>query len=228
MAAPSSLDAALREVGALQSHLPGPLSAAVGAVSLVAAVVPALWQMTRHFETIAHEGAHAIVGSAMGRTVTGVRMNRSAEGRTRLDPGSGPGFVLAGVVGYLGSSGFGLAAAELIHLGHIVAVLWLTLLLLVLMLIPLRRSFGVVTVLAAMLLLYLVARYATLGLQVAAAYGLAWFLLLSGLRVVVEHGKNAGDAGVLRELTGMPRGCWSGFWLVGSVLALAFGGLLLL
>jgi UPF0716 family protein affecting phage T7 exclusion len=228
MAAPSSLDAAVQEIGALQSHLPGPVSAAVGVAALVAAALPLFWQMTTHVNTIAHEGAHAIVGSAIGGRVTSVTMDSQGRGETALQGLRRPGNVLFLLVGYLGPSGFGLVAAELIHLGHIVAVLWLTLFFLVLLLIPLRSIFSVVAVLATMLALYLVARYATVGLQVAAAYGLAWFLLLSGLRAAAEEGETADDAKTLKKLTRMPTSFWSGFWLIGSALALAFGGLLLL
>jgi hypothetical protein len=228
MAAPSSLDAAFQEIGAVQSHLSGPVSVAVGVAALAVAALPVFWQMTTHVNTMAHEGAHAIVGSATGRRVNRVTIGPGSGGETRLEGPGGPGIVLFQAVGYLGPSGFGLAAAELIHLSHIVAVLWLTLFFLALLLITLRHAFGVVAVLSTMLALYLVARYATVGLQVAAAYGLAWFLLLSGLRAAAEEGETADDAKTLKRLTQMPTSFWSGLWLIGSALALAFGGLLLL
>jgi len=55
----------------------------------------------------------------------------------------------------------------------------------------------------------------------------AWFLLLSGVRVVLDHGVGAADAGNLAKLTHTRPGCWVWLWLIGSVLALAVGGSLL-
>jgi hypothetical protein len=62
---------------------------------------------------------------------------------------------------------------------------------------------------------------------VALAYGIAWFLLLSGIRVVLRHGRDAHDAVVLRQLTRLPPGVWASAWLAGSAAALVFGGSLL-
>lgn len=127
------------------------------------------------------------------------------------------------LVGYLGPSLFGLGAAELIALGHIVAVLWLALLALALLLPLLRTVFSVVCVILTGSLLYLVARYATVGAQVAVGYGVAWYLLLSGIRMVIEDGSAADDAGNLAGLTRLPRGFWSRLWLAGCVAALLLG-----
>jgi hypothetical protein len=59
------------------------------------------------------------------------------------------------------------------------------------------------------------------------SYGLAWLLLLSGVRIILLHGSAAGDAQTLRGLTKIPRGFWSRLWLAGSVAALIFGATLL-
>ena len=45
--------------------------------------------------------------------------------------------------------------------------------------------------------------------------------------MVLSHGRDAGDAIILRQLTRMPRGLWAGLWLVGSALALVAGGRML-
>ena len=34
-------------------------------------MLPGGWALTQHVNTMAHEGAHAVVGSAMGRRITG-------------------------------------------------------------------------------------------------------------------------------------------------------------
>ena len=119
------------------------------------------------------------------------------------------------LAGYIGPSVFGLAAAKLISIGHIVAVLWLTLLLLVALLITVRNFFALCVVLVTGLLLYLCARQASVGAQTVLAYVITWFLLLSGLRVVLRYngGRKVTRATWLRALT-CPLGCGlgSGSW----------------
>jgi hypothetical protein len=219
----------LHAFAALQPHLPPGTSAAVGALALGAAILPGLSALTQHVNTMAHEGAHAMMGSATGRTITGVRLRGNGDGLTTMTASRGGGYILAGIVGYLGPSAFGLAAAELIRVGHAVAVLWVALAALAVLGVLARRSaFGITAVLGTGLLVYLVARYAPVGAGVALAYGMAWFLLLSGVQVVLAHGRDAGDAVALRQRTRLPRGLWAGLWLIGSVAALIAGGRMLL
>jgi hypothetical protein len=220
-------DTMLHEMGALQAPLSAPAAVLAGLVALGAVCVQEFWLIVRHVNVIAHESAHAVVGSSFGRQVSFMKVNRDGTGATGLSPGSGPGFVIAGMVGYLGPSAFGLGAAKLISVGHSVAVLWLALLVLALLLPVLRTPFGFAAVLGTGFLVFLVARYATLGGQIFVAYVIAWLLLLSGVRVVIEHGRSAGDARDLAQATHVPRLIWSGLWLVGSVFALAIGGSLL-
>jgi len=227
MAAPP-LRFELARIGQFQPHLPLLVSALLGLAAFAVVILSELWSAAKHVDTIAHEGAHAIVGAAAGRRVIGVRMSGNGEGGTRLHPPTGPGYVLAGIAGYLGPSGFGLGAAELIRMRHSVAVLWFALALLLILLGPLRWSFGVASVTITGLVLYLIARYASLGMQEVAAYVLAWLLLLTGVDTVLKHGTKAIDAGILKELTSLPRGFWRSLWLAGSLLALVVGARLLL
>ncbi len=217
----------LHEAGALQTPLPAPAAVLAGLVALVMVAVQELWRIVRHVNVIAHESAHAVIGSSFGRQVSGMKVNSNGTGATGLIPGTGPGFLIAGMVGYLGPSAFGLGAAKLISVGHSVAVLWLALLALALLLPVLRTPFGFASVIGTGFLIFLVARYAALGVQIFVAYGIAWLLLLSGLRVVIEHGRSAGDAHDLAQATHIPRLIWVGLWLTGSVFALAIGGSLL-
>jgi hypothetical protein len=223
-----SLEGAIRGIFEVQRHLPGGTSLLLGVAALGTATLPGISVLTQHVNTMAHEGAHAVMGSALGARVTGVTLRGNGDGQTLLARAGGGGYVLAGVVGYLGPSAFGLGAAKLIQLGHMVAVLWLTLAALALLALAVRRNpFGLVTVTVTGLALYLAARYAPVGGQVAVAYGIAWFLLLSGLQVVLQHGRDAGDAIELRKRTRVPRGLWAGLWLAGSAGALILGGSLL-
>jgi Peptidase M50B-like len=221
--ASSSLSTDLRRISQVQVHLPSPVAVLIAIIVAGAAFLPDLWLVTRHITVMAHEGAHAITGSALGRQVNAIRFARTAEGVTELSRGGRAGDILVGAAGYFGPSVFGVGAAELIRVGHVIAVLWLSLIALVILMVPLRRSFGVLTVIGAFVLLFLFIRYTTVGTQVVGGYGLAWFMLVSGVRRVLEVGGRAGDAGILSGLTRIPSGFWSSFWLVGCIAALVFG-----
>ena len=138
-----------------------------------------------------------------------------------------PGTVAIGVVGYVGPSAFGLGAAKLIESGFILSVFWVALVLLAVLLLATRWSFAFVAVPAAGALAFFIAKFEPMHTQVIAAYGLAWLLLLSGVRTVVEHGLRAADARILRDVTRIPRLLWSLLWLAGSLAALVIGGRML-
>ncbi len=222
------MDAVMHRIGELQAQLPAGTSLLIGVAALGAVTLSGVWLIVRHVSLIAHEGAHAAMGSGTGKKIMSIRLNPDGTGVTSMLSGQGRGSDIAVTfIGYLGPSLFGLLAAKLIDVGHIDAVLWLGLLALAISLTMLRNWFGVISVIFTGWLLYLVVRYATIGTQDTVAYGIAWFLLLSGVRGVLEDGSRAADAGHLRQITHLPRGLWSLLWLAGSVAALVIGGSLL-
>jgi hypothetical protein len=224
----SSLMTSLDRIGQVQAHLSGAVAVLLGIVA-VGAVLPGVWLVTHHLTVIAHEAAHATFGSAIGGTVAGIRLLRTAEGATAINGTGGLGSFFNFLVGYLGPSLFGIGAAGLIRIGHIVAVLWVALGGLVSVMFVLRRSFGIITVVVSFLLLFFVAGFAAIGLQVATAYVIAWFLLVSGLRRIMEiRGGTSGDSDALRSMTRIPHRFWHGFWLAGTVAGLLVGAILLL
>lgn len=186
-----------------------------------------LWVPVDHVNTMGHEGAHALMAAILGFTVVEVILDRDRNGLTRYLANRGLRLVLVGIVGYLGPSAFGVAAASLIMLGYPVAVLWLTVLLLVMLLSTLAWSFGCVSVPIAIGLLVLILRYGHTGAEVILSYGLAWMLLLSGVAVAFAHGTGASDARSLHERTHLPRGLWALIWMAGTVYALVIGGRML-
>jgi hypothetical protein len=222
-----SIGTVLSRIGEIQAPLPAPAVVLIGLAALATVGLQALWLIARYADTVAHEGAHAVAGSALGRKVQHVKLKRNGDGETKLSPGGAGGTMLIAFVGYLGPSAFGLGAAKLIELGHSVAVLWLALLLLILLLLVLREAFSFVPVLIVGVFIYLLARYATVGVQAVTAYALAWFLLLSGVRKVIYRGARADDAGLLRDMTHIWRGFWFLLWLAGTVTAVVAGGMLL-
>lgn len=208
-----------------QAPLPGPEAALVGLAALAVVMIPFLWPLVDHFDTMAHEGAHAIVGSAMGFTLLGVTLDQESNGSTSfVSPGNGPRTLLTVFAGYLGPSVFGLCAAKLIETGHIVSVLWVSTILLVLLLFLIRKSFGILSVPAAIALLAVTMRYTHRGLEEVIAYGITWLLLLSGVRNAVGHGASAGDARTLSAITHLPRQLWALLWIAGTLLAVIIGG----
>ncbi|MBV9446050.1 MAG: M50 family metallopeptidase [Streptosporangiaceae bacterium] len=206
-----------------QTPLSGNETLLIGLVVFVVVVLSATWELVKHFHVMAHEGMHAMVGSLWGGKVESVELKDNADGETIVVMPRGCGLVAFRFAGYLGSSLFGLGAARLIHFGHIVAVLWIALLLLGLLLITLKRSFGYVTVPLAGFFIFLVMKHMSQADGILAAYVITWFLLLSGVRMIVEHGINAADSGLLKNDTSIPRVVWLMLWLVGTLAAVIIG-----
>ncbi|WP_152186172.1 M50 family metallopeptidase [Segeticoccus rhizosphaerae] len=220
------------------SSAPRPATGVVLAAALFAAVCvlwsPA-WQRTRHLVTIAHEGAHALVATAVGRRLTGIRLHSDTSGLTvsRGRP-TGPGMVATLAAGYLGPSLLGLGAALVLHTGHAAALLWGVVVLLGLLLLKIRNWYGLWSVLVCGCLVFAVTWWLSLQVQSAFAHALTAFLLLAGPRAVLElhHGRRRGqqrgsDADQLARLTGIPAALWVA--LFGALtLAAVVGGAMIL
>jgi hypothetical protein len=223
----SSLVTSLDRIGQVQPHLAG-LAAIVLAVLAIGALAPGIWLVSQHATTIAHEAAHATLGSSFGYKIGGITIDRKALGLTAIAGNiSAAGRFSVTFIGYLGPSAFGVLAAELISIRHSVAVLWVTCVVLGGVLMSVRRSFGLISVTVALILLFLIAGFASVTIQVITAYLVAWFLLVSGVRMIRVDGASAGDAKLLRSATRIPAGFWYSVWLVCSVIALVFGAILL-
>ena len=217
----------VQRIGEIQHPLPAGTSLGIGLAALVAVAFQVTWMFVRYFDTMAHEGSHAVMRSAQGFKITGVWLYwKDADGET-WSRGRGRG-VLSTFVGYLGPSLFGLSAAKLISIGHPIAVLWLALALLVLLLANVKNVFGMLAIGVTGLVIYDFARYGTVTHEEMAAYGIAWLLLFSGIRVVLEHWDGGGDAGSLQSSTQILRVTWARIWLVGAILALLLGARLMM
>ncbi len=210
-----------------QVPLSGAAAAVVGLAAFGAVALDVGWQVIRHGTVMAHEGAHAVIGSLLFRNVGGIKLNPDATGGTPMDPGGCLGSIFVSFVGYAGPSLFGLGAARLIQLRHSVAALWVTLFLLGILLAGLSRSHGMITVILVGGLVYVVGHYAPVGIQIVAAYAITWLLLLSGVRRVLEVGALSSDGANLTQLTHLPRVLWFLLWLAATLAALAVGGSML-
>jgi hypothetical protein len=205
--------------------LAGGEAALIGLAALAIVSIPFLWTLVDHVDTMAHEGIHALLAAALGFSVLEFVLNRDGSGHVRHDAERfGLRVLVISLAGYLGPSAFGLGAARLIATGHVIAVLWLAVVMLVLLLSVISVSFGVVSVPLAVALLALVMRDTRSGLEEFIVYLLTWLMLLSGVRNAVRHGAGAGDAKNLAAATHLPRHLWALIWAVGTVLALFLGG----
>jgi hypothetical protein len=123
-----------------------------------------------------------------------------------------------------------LGAAALLGAGHAVALLWAVLVMLALLLVQIRNWFGLWSVLASAAVVLAVSWLLPGQAQSAFAYLLAWFLLLSAPRPVLElqaerrrRRSSGSDADQLARLTGVPGLVWVGVFLAVSLGSLVTG-----
>jgi hypothetical protein len=210
-----------------QAPLPGAEAALIGLAGFGLLLLDAGWRIVRHLTVMAHEGAHALVAALLLRDFDGIELDAKAGGGTYV-PTNGLGGVFIHLAGYVGPSIFGLGAAKLIVLGYSATVLWIVFFLLAFLLVGLRRSFGLITVILTGALVFGLVRFTPMGVQVTAAYAITWLLLLSAVRRILEIGAGSDDGAKLRGKTGIPRLIWFLFWLAATLAAVAVGGRMLI
>ncbi len=201
-----------------------------GVFALLVVVSPRVWPAARTVVTIVHEGGHALMALAAGRRLGGVRIYRSTAGETRsAGRADGLGAALTAAAGYVAPPLLGLGAAAMLAIGYLTAMLLLSLLLLAGLAIAIRNAYGMVAVLAALITVAAVCLYAPATVQAGFGYVMTWFLLLGGIRPVIElarerrHRWDGGrsDADQLARLTPVPGGAWVMIFGLVAVAALA-------
>ncbi|MEH0818949.1 MULTISPECIES: M50 family metallopeptidase [unclassified Micromonospora] len=215
---------------------PPPLLVLVTALVALAVVATRLpWRIARNAVTIAHEGGHALAALLTGRRLHGIRLHSDTSGLT-LSAGrpSGPGMILTLLAGYVAPSLVGLAGAWLLGGNRITLLLWVAVALLLAMLVLIRNVFGVLSLLVTGGVVLAVSWYASPQVQAAFAWTGVWFLLLGGVRPVVElqrlrsRGRMPqSDADQLARLTPFPALFWVAVFGLVNLLALAVGAALL-
>ena len=205
-------------------------------IALVVVAVSVLWRLARHVITIVHEAGHALVAVLSGRRLASIRLHSDTSGLT-VTKGKpyGPGMVLTGFAGYVAPSLLGLGFAALLGADRVTALLVACVVLLVGVLMWVRNVYGVFSVLVTGAVLVGVAWWAKGEVQAAFAHVITWFLLLGGLRSVVElQGKRRrgrardSDADQLARLTGTPGLLWVGMFFLVNLGALALAAMWLL
>ena len=201
------------------------------AIAVLTVAPRPVWHYTRNVVTIAHEGGHGLAAVLTGRRLQGVRLHSDTSGLT-VSSGKphGPGMVLTAAAGYAAPPVLGLAGAWLISGGHITALLWAVVLLLAALLVMIRNAYGALTVVLTGGVCFAVSWFGDAELQGAFAYLSVWFLLLAGVRPVVElqykrrhGGAPDSDADQLGRLTRSPGLLWVSLFLVTALACLATG-----
>ncbi|MFN3866968.1 MAG: M50 family metallopeptidase [Demequina sp.] len=206
------------------------------AAVVVCLALPQLWHVVRHAVTIAHEAGHASVATLLGRSVRGIRLHSDTSGLT-THSGSTKRLPLAltAFAGYPAPAVLGYGAAILLGTGYAFALLWLTVLVLVIVLVQIRNVYGFVVMVIAIGGFGWLAWSAPDPWRVGVAYAVAWLLLLGAVRAVVElHGSRRGgggrgsDADALARSTRLPAAVWVAvFWAVTASLAVQGAWLML-
>ncbi|GIJ19575.1 M50 family metallopeptidase [Micromonospora lutea] len=206
-----------------------------GLVALLVVVTRLPWRIARNMITIAHEGGHALVAVLTGRKLHGIRLHSDTSGLT-LSAGrpTGPGMVLTLLAGYLAPPMVGLGGAWLLAGNRITLLLWIAVVLLLAMLVMIRNVYGALSLVVTGGAVLAVSWYASPQVQAAFAWTGVWFLLLGGVRPVVElqrlrarRGMPASDADQLAGITPLPAFFWVVLFGLVNLAVLVVGGLML-
>jgi len=228
----SNLSQLWREITTQQPVQPRWLVLTAASVALATVAYRPAWRVARNAVTIAHEGGHALAALLTGRRLSGIRLHADTSGVTvSYGKPYGFGMVLTACAGYIAPSLLGLAGAALLGRNHITALLWVSVGLLALMLLMLRNFYGMFAVLATGALAFVVSWFADARVQAGFAYLAVWFLLIGGVRPVVElqwqrRGGRApnSDADQLGKLTRLPPALWVFVFVVIALGSVVLGG----
>jgi hypothetical protein len=204
-------------------------------IALLVVVVPRLWRISRHAIAIAHEGGHALTAVMTGRRLSGIKLHSDTSGliASRGRP-RGPGMVIVALAGYATPSLLGLLIAGLVHWETDWIALGLTIAGLLGMLVAIRNPFGVLSIIAAVVLVVIVSSLSE-SFQLIGASLAAWLLLLGNTRSIWElqvkrrwRQAPRSDVDQLAWLTGVPAWMWLVVLSIGAISSVLIGGYWLL
>ncbi|GAA4118646.1 M50 family metallopeptidase [Nocardioides fonticola] len=197
--------------------LPGaPVVLGTGVFAAAAVLWARSWTLVRLGITTVHEAGHAAVALLVGRRLHGVRVHQDTSGLT-LSSGRarGPGLVAVYAAGHLAPGVLGLLAVAALAAGRPVALLAGGVVVAALLLVWVRNLYGLLVVTVIGAALALLAWRAPDDVRTAAAYLVAWLLLLGAPRPVVEllaagrRRPRGSDVDRLADLTGVPAVLWA-------------------
>jgi hypothetical protein len=203
---------------------------AAGVLALAIVACRPVWRVARNVVTITHEGGHALVALLAGRSVDNIKLHSDTSGVTvsRGKP-YGLGMVLTTLAGYPAPSLLGLGFAALLGTQRITLMLWVAIVLLAGLLLKIRNVYGVFSVCGTGALIFALSWFGSAALQGACAYFGTWFLLIGGVRPVLELRRSrkrepGSDADQLARLTHVPGLIWVLLFGGVGLAALAVGG----
>ena len=205
-----------------------PFVLGTGVLALLLVVLA--WPRVRLGVTVVHEAGHAVVAVLVGRRLSGIRLHSDTSGLTvsRGKP-RGPGMVAMLAAGYLAPALLGLLAAFLLADGRGIGLLWLLVLLLAGLLLWVRNGYGLLVVLVLGGGLFALTWWGSAEVQSIVAYLVAWLLLLSAPRPLIELvGRGRGrsrtsDPDQLAALTHVPAVLWTLLLLAANCAGLVLG-----
>lgn len=86
-------------------------------VGALLAIIPVTWMRTRLLATYMHEAGHAVMAMVTGRSVLGIRLDRTSSGSTAHSGGRGLGLFLTMLAGYPAPAAVGWAICILVGAG---------------------------------------------------------------------------------------------------------------
>ena len=207
-----------------------------GALALLLVLSGSPWRLARNVVTIVHEAGHALIAVLAGRRLEGIRLHSDTSGVTvSRGKREGPGMVLTSLAGYPAPGLLGLAFAALVAANRITVLLVLAALLLLGVLVMVRNAYGVLSVVLTAAGLAALALIAGDEVQSWFVYLVTWFMLLGGIRPVIElrakrrrGAARDSDVDQLGRLTGVPPALWLLILAVIGLSCLLIGGAWLL
>lgn len=215
---------------ATQPHPSSGLVLVAGGMALICVLHRLAWSTVRCYSVMAHEAGHVLAALVCGHRIVAVRLEVDNSGTTR-HRGKGGRFrqVLISAAGYPAPSLVGIAGAALLRAGHVTAVLWGVIALMLLLLTTIRNVYGVVIVILASGGLVAVSWRGQVEVRAFAAYLVVWFLLIASVRHVFElfrrhlAGNDSSDAARLATTTAIPWPIWVTAFALFSLAALWLG-----
>ncbi|WP_239330535.1 M50 family metallopeptidase [Frankia sp. CiP3] len=199
-----------------------------GAAALLVVLSNRLWPLARHVITIAHEGGHALAAVGSGRRLGGIRLHSDTSGVT-VSAGrpTGPGVVITVAAGYVTPSVLGLGGAALLAANQVSLLLRLSVALLLGVLVAIRNAFGALSIVLSAATVVAVSMLAPFRSQEVFAAFITWFLLIGGVRPIIEvqrtrrRGAPTSDPDQLARLTRIPAGLWVALFAMVALFCLA-------
>ena len=201
--------------------------------ALAAMLIPSAWRQTSHLVTLVHEAGHAFVAVLTGRRLRAIKLHSDTSGLT-VTKGRTRGITMiaTAAAGYLAPSVFGLIIVALIAYDRTLWSLYIALVGLGFLLLWIRNWFGLLLILLAGSITWLIANKTTAHFVELTAWFLGAFFLIAAPRAVWSHVlsrdvRRQSDSDVLARISPIPAWLWALTFQALTLGALVWGILLL-